>query len=146
MIEMSAILKEEFLDKKYEKLSWMEVADAPVTAISGVSEQDGVDLKNSFDIETIRDFANNDYVCIAQGINSFSQASGEILDRAFNAEEFERLRKQPVHAIKGVTDEDAALLKRAFGIDTIQELAENKYVCVAQTVVTLAFLEEIVSE
>jgi hypothetical protein len=143
---MSAILKENFLDKKYEKLSWREVADAPVAAISGVSEQDSIDLKNSFDVETIKDFANNDYVCIAQGINSFSQSSGEILDKAFNAKEFEKLRKQPVHAIKGVTEEDASLLKRAFGIDTIQELSENKYVCIAQTIVTLAFLEEVVSE
>lgn len=143
---MSAILKEKFLDKKYEKLSWREIAEASVAAISGVSEQDGKDLKESFDIETVTDFANNDYVCIAQGINSFSQASGEILDKAFNAEEFEKLRKQPVHAIKGVTEDDAALLKRAFGIDTIQELAENKYVCIAQTVSTLAFLEEVVAE
>lgn len=143
---MSAILKEKFLDKKYEELSWREVADSPVAAISGVSEQDAIDLKKSFDVETIKDFANNDYICIAQGINSFSQSSGEILDKAFNAKEFKKLRKQPVHAIKGVTEEDAALLKRAFGIDTIQELAENKYVCVAQTIVTLAFLEEIVSE
>lgn len=138
-------MKEEFLNKKYEQLSWREVADAPVSAISGISEQDAVDLKNTFGIETVRDFANNDYVCIAQGINSFSKASGVILDRTFNSEEFEDLRKKPVHAIAGISGEDAALLKRAFGIDTIQELAENRYVCIAQAIVTLAFLEELIS-
>jgi len=55
------------------------------------------------------------------------------------------MRKLPVKAIMGISEDDAALLKRAFGIDTIQELAENKYICVAQTIVTLAFLEELVS-
>ena len=142
---MSDVLKEKFLDKKYESLSWIEVANSPVYAISGVSEQDSKDLKRSFDIETIRGFASNDYLCIAQGINSFSKATGEILDKTFSSKEFDDLRKKPVHAIKGVSEEDAALLKRAFGIDTIQELAENKYVCVAQTIVALALLEELVS-
>jgi len=142
---MVDILKEKYLDKKFERLSWVELTDAPVSAISGVSDQDGKDLKDSLDIETIADFAENDYVTISQGINFFSKATGEILDKTFKSKEFEELRKQPVNAIKGVTEEDAALLKRAFGIDTIQELAENKYVCVAQTVVTLAFLEELVT-
>lgn len=142
---MSEILKESYLDKKYEQMSWKDVADAPVSAISGVSENDAVDLKEAFNIETIWDLANNEYVCIAQGINYFSKATAEILDKTFNSEEFEELRMKPVHAIKGVTEEDAVLLKRAFGIDNIQELAENKYICIAQTINTLAFLERLVS-
>jgi phage-related minor tail protein len=142
---MSAVLKEKYLVKKYEKMSWREVANAPVSAISGVSERDAADLKSSFHIETVGDFAANEYVCIAQGINSFSKATAEILDKTFNSKEFEEMRKLPVNAIKGISEDDAALLKRAFGIDTIQELAENKYVCVAQTIVMLAFLEELVS-
>ena len=145
MINMSGILKEAYLDKKYEQMSWKEVVYAPVSAISGVSERDAVDLKASFKIETISDFAYNEYVCIAQGINSFSKATAQILDKTFNSKDFEELRKQPVNAIKGVSEEDAGLLKRAFGIDNIQELAENKYVCIAQTIATLAFLEGLAS-
>ncbi len=142
---MSEILKEKYLVKKYEQLSWREVAKAPISAISGVSEQDAVDLKSSFDIETVGDFARNPFVCIAQGINSFSKATAEILDKTFNSKEFKEMRGLPIHAIKGVSEGDSALLKRAFGIDTIQELAENKYIYVAQIIVTLAFLEELVS-
>lgn len=137
-------MKEKYL-VKYEKISWREVADAPVSAISDVSVQDAADLKSSFHIETVSDFATNEYVCIAQGINSFSKATAEILDKIFNSKEFEEMRKLPVKAIMGISEDDAALLKRAFGIDTIQELAETKYICVAQTIVTLAFLEELVS-
>jgi predicted RecB family nuclease len=138
---MSAILKEKYLDKKYEPLSWQEVVDTPVAAISGVSEQDGVDLKAAFGIDTIRELANNRYIRIAQGVNAFSKASAEILDKAFESAEFEELRVKPVQAIAGISDDDAELLKRAFDINTIQNLAENKYVCIAQTIATLAFLE-----
>lgn len=141
---MSAILKERYLDKQYESLSWQEVVDAPVAAISGVSEQDGVDLKTAFGIDTIRELANNRYIRVAQGINAFSRASAEILDKAFESSEFAELRVKPVQAIAGISDGDAALLKRAFGIDTIQDLAENKYVCLAQTIASLAFLEALV--
>jgi len=40
--------------------------------------------------------------------------------------------------MSGISDEDAALLKRVFGIDTIKEMAENKYVLIAQTTVAMA--------
>jgi len=142
---MSMNLKEKWIDKKYEKLLWKELAEAPVTAISGVSEEDAVGLKKAFGIDTIREFAQNKYLNIAQGINCFSKVSTNILTKNFESKEFEELREKPVHAIAGVSEGDAELLKKAFGIDTIQELAENKYVCIAQTIVSLAFLEELVS-
>jgi len=37
----------------------------------------------------------------------------------------------PTSAIAGISAEDAQLLKTTFGIDTIKELAENKYVKIA---------------
>jgi hypothetical protein len=143
---MSSILKEKYLDKNYETLSWKEVADAPVSAISGISEQDGKDLKDAFGIDTERELANNKYVLLAQGINSFSKASGAIFDKTFESKDYEELRKKPVNTIAGISETDTSLLKRTFGIDTIQELAENKFVCIVQTIIALAFLEEIASQ
>jgi len=142
---MSAILKEKYLDKKYENLTWGEILNSPVSAISGVSEQDGKDLKEAFNIGTILDFAQNKYVCLAQGINSFSKASGQILDKAYESKEFEDLKDKPISAISGISENDAALMKRAFGIDTIQELAENKYVRITQIIASLALLEKLLS-
>ena len=63
------------------------------------------------------------------------------MDKAFESSEFAELRVKSVQAIAGISDGDAMLLKRAFGIDTIQDLAENKFVCLAQTIASLAFLE-----
>ncbi len=134
------------MDKKYEKMSWKELANAPVSAISGVSEQDGKDLKKAFGINIIKELAQCKYVLLAQGINFFSQASGVIFDKTFKTSEYEELRKKPVKVILGVSETDAILLRRAFGIDTIQELAENKFVRIAQTINTLALLEGIANQ
>jgi hypothetical protein len=129
-----------FYDKKYEELGIEELVTAPVDAISGVSESDAVDLKKAFNIKTVEDLANHKFVKLAQGINCFSACSGEILDKEFEAEEFEELAEKPISAISGVSEGDAVLMKKAFGIDNIQELAENKYVAIAQATVALAAL------
>jgi hypothetical protein len=127
-----------FYDKAYEKKTIVELKEAPVAAISGVSQSDAQDLEKAFGIKTVEDLATNKYVKLAQGISCFSQCSGEILDRAFESKEYENLGRKPVHAIAGVSEKDATLLKRAFGIDNIVELAENKYVAVAQATVSIA--------
>ena len=132
-----------FFDKKYEKLSFEELCKAPVSAISGVSESDAADLKKAFGITTVEELATNKYVLLAQGTNSFSKHSGKILDKEFESTEFEELRKKPVSAISGISEGDSVLLKRAFGISTIQEMAENKYVMIAQLVTTLVSLAKI---
>lgn len=128
--------------KAYENLPLRELCDAPVSAISGVSEADAADLEQALRIRTVSDLADNIYVHLAQAINDFSHFSGTILNKEFQAAEFEELRNKPITAISGISMGDAALLKRAFGIDTIAELAENKYVEIAQLVTIPVHLEE----
>jgi predicted RecB family nuclease len=134
-----------FFDKAYETKNIVELTKTPVAAISGVSETDAEDLKQAFGIETVEDLANNKYVNLAQGINYFSASSGEILDKEFESDEYKNLAEKPVSAIAGISEEDAALLKKAFGIDTIRELAENKYVIISQTTLKLAYLVQILA-
>jgi predicted RecB family nuclease len=135
-----------FYDKAYEDKSIEKLVKAPVSAISGVSESDAADLKKAFGIDTVEELANNKYVRLAQGIDCFSACSGEILDKSFESKEFENLAEKPVSAISGVSEEDAALLKKAFGIDNIKELAENKYVAIAQATVALASLVQFLKD
>ena len=127
-----------FFDKKYETKTILELVKAPVDAISGVSATDAEDLKKAFGIETVEDLAINKYLMLAQALNIFSKNSGLILDKNFAAEEYKNLADKPVYAISGVSEADAALLKKAFGIDTIKQLAENKYVAIAQATISLA--------
>lgn len=132
-----------FFDKAYEEKSILELAKAPVEAISGVSKSDSEDLKKAFGIKTVEDLATNKYVKLAQGINFFSSCSGEILDKEFESKDFENLGEKPVTAISGISEGDGYLLKKAFGIDTIRELAENKYVAIAQAAISLSSLIQI---
>ena len=62
----------------------------------------------------------------------------KFLDKQHEQKEFSELAESPVDAIAGISASDAAALKTAFGIKTIRDLAENKYVLVAQAIVALA--------
>ena len=141
MVEVGFIVR--FYDKAYEGKSIEELCKAPVHAITGVSETDAVVLEVAFDIKTVEDLATNKYVRLAQGINSLSEVSVQILNKTFESKIYENLAKKPVSAISGITEENAALLKRIFGIDTIREMAENKYVLIAQTTVAMASMLQI---
>jgi len=61
------------LDKAFEGKSFKELADAPVSAIQGVSEGDAQKLKDAFNVKTIRDLANLKYVRWAQAITTFAE-------------------------------------------------------------------------
>jgi hypothetical protein len=135
-----------FYDKKYEDLNIIELVNSPVESISGVSVGDAEKLKKAFNIETVFDLATHKYIKYAQAISSFSEISNELLDQEFEAKGIVELAEQPVHAIQGVSEDDATLLKEAFNIKTIKDLALNKYVIIAEMTVNLAALVELLLE
>jgi hypothetical protein len=135
-----------FYDKKYEDLNIIELVNSPVESISGVSVGDAEKLKKAFNVETVFDLATHKYIKYAQVISSFSEISNELLDQEFEAKGIVELAEQPVHAIQGVSEDDATLLKEAFNIKTIKDLALNKYVIIAEMTVNLAALVELLLE
>jgi hypothetical protein len=56
------------LDKAYESRSLVELVEAPVSALSGVSEADAQALKKAFNIQSIGELATNQYVRAATAI------------------------------------------------------------------------------
>ncbi|GGS45371.1 hypothetical protein [Actinokineospora fastidiosa] len=56
------------LDKAYEDLTVGEVLDAPVAALSGVSEADADKLAAAFGIKTVRDLGANKYFRLAAAL------------------------------------------------------------------------------
>jgi len=64
------------------------------------------------------------------------------LDKAYEGKSFKELVDAPVAALAGISDKDAELLKSAFGVKTVGDLAKLKYVAWAQAIVTLAETEE----
>ncbi|MDQ4097212.1 MAG: hypothetical protein M3144_05010 [Actinomycetota bacterium] len=63
---------------------------------------------------------------------------GKILDKAYEDKDFKELAASPVSALQGVSESDAEHLKDALGIETIRELATNKFVLWAQAINVLA--------
>ncbi len=63
---------------------------------------------------------------------------GKILDKAYEGKDFKELAEAPVSALQGVSEGDAKALKEAFGIDTIGELATNKFFLWAQAINALS--------
>ncbi len=62
------------VDKAYEGKTLKELANAPVSALQGVSEADAQKLQEAFNIKTIRDFANSKYVKWAMSIVNLADA------------------------------------------------------------------------
>lgn len=62
----------------------------------------------------------------------------KFLDKAYEGMEFTELTNAPVSALQGVSDGDAEHLKAAFGIETIHDLATNKFVLRAQAINVLS--------
>ena len=63
------------LDKEYEDGTLADVLDAPVAALSGVSEADAEALKTAFGIKTVRDLGRNKYFRTAAALLDLSNAS-----------------------------------------------------------------------
>ena len=61
------------LDKTYEDKSFSEIADAPVAALQGVSEDDAQKLKDAFNIKTIRDLGTNKHFLWAQAFAKLAE-------------------------------------------------------------------------
>jgi predicted RecB family nuclease len=61
-----------------------------------------------------------------------------IVDEQFKAKCFRELVEAPISALRGVSTSDARALSKAFGINTIGELAELRFVKWASAIKTLA--------
>lgn len=53
-------------------------------------------------------------------------------DKAYEDKSIDELVKAPVATISGVSESDAVDLKKAFGIETVEDFATNKHVMLAQ--------------
>lgn len=61
------------VDKGYQGKSFKEIADAPLSALQGISAKDAKLLKQVFDIDTVRDLANLRYVKWASALVTLAE-------------------------------------------------------------------------
>ncbi|MFZ6812890.1 hypothetical protein ACO0K3_00330 [Undibacterium sp. Rencai35W] len=70
------------VDKAYEKLNFIELADAPVSALQGVSAKDAEVLNKAFHVKTIRDFGMLKFVKWAAAIATLAEQVESEEDKA----------------------------------------------------------------
>jgi hypothetical protein len=56
------------VDKAYESKSLKEIADAPISALQGLTQADADLLKQALGVKTIKEFGSNKFVKWAQAI------------------------------------------------------------------------------
>ncbi len=61
------------VDKAYESKSFKDLADAPVSALQGISEADAILLQKAFKVKTVKDLAKLKFVKWAQAIITLSE-------------------------------------------------------------------------
>lgn len=61
----------------------------------------------------------------------------KILDKSYENSSLKEILAAPVSAIAGISDADAGLLAKAFGIKTVADLGKNKYFNSAKALVEL---------
>ncbi|MBQ1100800.1 hypothetical protein ACIQ1J_05510 [Streptomyces sp. NPDC097107] len=61
----------------------------------------------------------------------------KVLDKAWADKSLQEILGAPVGALKGVSDRDGELLQEAFGVKTVADLADLKYVRWAQALAAL---------
>lgn len=135
-----AAVNSNWVDKAYEGKSAAEVADAPLDALQGVSAGDAEKLQKAFGIKTVRGLAKLAFVRWAQEIaaGGGGTVNKDHVDKAYEGKTNADVAASPVDALQGVSAGDAALLKAAFGIDTVADLAGSKFVTWAQQIVKAA--------
>ena len=69
---MSMMQIDKAVVKAYEEKSFKEIAEAPVWALSGISEAGAEKLKEFLGVKTVRDLANLKYFRWAQAITTFA--------------------------------------------------------------------------
>ena len=68
--------------------------------------------------------------------------ANKFLDKAYEKCTFKEIANAPVDAIQGISERQANLLKEAFKVKTVGDLAKLKFVKWAQALCTLAEGEE----
>lgn len=134
--------------KAFRHIPPLELPDAPVHAIKGLSQHDGELLYDSFWVKTIRDLADLRFVHWAQEICALRDVPQEKIDmygfqdklnKAYEQTPIRTLMKSSVDVLQGLSEDDARRLEEAFKVRTVEDLANLKFARYAQEICREAY-------
>lgn len=132
--------------KAYHGQSAAELAEAPVAALKGVSDETGRKLESAFGIRSIGDLATCRLVERAASITVLADAEIEAMKAEKGAPDSSgagviAAADGPLAGIDGVTPRQARLLRELLRVETVRDLARNRFVRLAQAILALAETE-----
>lgn len=115
--------------KAYRHMSALDLADAPIAALKGVSDASGKKLEAAFRLHSIRDMGTSPLFERAQGVVDLADAGrGGLLEMVDGA----------VSGLDGISARQAKVLADVFHVRTVRDFAENRFFHVARAIVHLA--------
>ena len=141
--------------KSYQDKRLVDLVDAPVEAIQGVSKKDAELLNQAFNVKTVRDLAELKYSLWAREICELADSGAKVgsmapfkdkLDKKYEKKTPGAIAKAPIHALQGISKKDAALMDVAFHIKTVRDLGELKYIKIAQMTLDQARMDDSITK
>lgn len=137
------------LDKSAEHLSFRDLAAASPGVFAGMSDQRADLLGKALGVKTVRDLARHRIVRWAQAVSrlaAYEKASGPranpglapIFDTTVEHKSLSEIARLSPTVFAGFSREEAGYLMKALDIETIDQLAGNRFVVWAQAIDTLA--------
>jgi len=125
--------------KAYDGMTPAELAQAPIAALKGISNATGERLTAAFGMASIRDMASSDLFQQAQGIVTLADAEQTgAPGGAGDTGPLTELAQGSVLELAGMTSRQAEVLRASFRIETVKDLAQNKFFRLARAIVVMA--------
>lgn len=127
--------------KAYDGMSPAELAKAPIAALKGISQATGERFKSAFGIASIREMSNSDLFERAEGIVTLANAEkSDVEGGELSGSHGPRtkLAEGSVRGLEGITPRQVAVLRDSLRVETIKDLAQNKFFRLARAIVALA--------
>lgn len=137
----------ELIDEPARTKSFSELARCSPGVLAGLTHSQGAQVMDALDTRTIEGVATSKYVLWAQAIATLARheksdlpnpALVAIVDARWEKKRLCDLAKAPPSILSGLSDKEAGLLEQALGVRTIEDLATNRYVLLAQVIARLA--------
>lgn len=145
------------IDDTYRAKSFSEIASASPGVLGGLSHTEAAKLMDALDVRTIEELATSKYVLWAQSIThlaryekvdtsagpAFNPSLGAILDDKWQKKRLRELAKAAPSIFVGLSEKEGKLLAEALQVKTIEDLATDRFVLLAQVIAHLARCERV---
>jgi hypothetical protein len=139
------------IDEAYRGKNFSELASAPVNAMAGLNFQQAQQITAALDVKTIGELANSKYVLWAQSIthlarferiDAFNPSLSAILDEKSAMKRLRTIAKESPAVFTGLSAKAAGVLAETMNVRTVEDLATNRFVTLAQVIAHLAKYEK----